>query len=369
MTPTTLLTTYKATGNLPTPYTETPHFEPLLLRALKGETLERPPVWMMRQAGRYMPQYQAVRKRHTFLEICHTPEVAVEVTLQPLQQFGFDASIIFSDILIPLQAMGLELAFTDEKGPQFASPVRHVDDLNRLHGFDPMVDCDFLIKSLQMMRHELKDTGIALIGFAGAPWTLASYALEGCSWKTGRFSKQWLFEQPEALHQLLATITAMVIDYCDAQIQAGAQVIQLFDTWAGNVPTAYYEVFVQTYQAQVIDALKAKHPTVPVIIFVKHSRGLLPTMAKLNADCFSIDELTRLDEARSLLPAGKVLQGNLDSTALFLTDRAKLQALTEATIAQGGQSHYVFNLGHGVLPQTPVENVALVVDTIKNWRW
>ncbi len=364
----TTATCYQPTGNLPTPFANTPT-EPLLLRALKGETLERPPIWMMRQAGRYMPQYQAVRKRHSFLEICHTPEVAVEVTLQPLQQFGFDASIIFSDILIPLQAMGLELAFTDEKGPQFANPIRQVDELKRLHSFDPVTDCDFLMKSLQLMRRELEHTGIALIGFAGAPWTLASYALEGCSWKTGRFSKQWLFEQPEALHQLLATITAMVIDYCDAQIQAGAQVIQLFDTWAGNVPTAYYQAFVQTYQGQVIDALKVKHPTVPVILFVKHSRGLLPTMASLNADAFSIDELTTLTDARSLFAKDTVLQGNLDSTALFMSDKAKLKALTEATITQGGRSHYVFNLGHGVLPQTPTENVALVVDTVKNWRW
>jgi uroporphyrinogen decarboxylase len=361
--------TYQPVGALPTPFKNQPTHQPLLLKALAGEVLERPPVWMMRQAGRYMPQYQAVRKRHTFLEICHTPEVAVEVTLQPLQAFGFDASIIFSDILIPLQAMGLELAFTDEKGPQFANPLRHTDDLRRLHAFDPYTDCDFLIKSLQMMRHELTHTGITLIGFAGAPWTLASYALEGASWKTGRFSKQWLFEQPEALHQLLQTITTMVITYCDAQINAGAQVIQLFDTWAGNVPTAYFDAFVLAYQAQVIDALKAKHPTVPVILFVKHSRGLLDKLATLRADAFSIDELTTLTTARQYFNPNTVLQGNLDSTALFLQDTHRLQALTQQVIQAGGQSHFVFNLGHGVLPQTPVENVALVVDTIKNWRW
>jgi uroporphyrinogen decarboxylase len=362
-------TAYQPVGALLTPFAQEPLHRPLLLRALAGEVLERPPIWMMRQAGRYMPQYQAVRKRHTFLEICHTPEVAVEVTLQPLQAFGFDASIIFSDILIPLQAMGLELAFTDEKGPQFANPIRHVDDLKRLHTFDPYTACHFLVQSLEMMRQELTNTGITLIGFAGAPWTLASYALEGASWKTGRFSKQWLFEQPEVLHTLLQTITTMVIDYCDAQITSGAQVIQLFDTWAGNVPTPYFDSFVLAYQAQVINALKAKHPTVPVILFVKHSRGLLEKLATLQADAFSIDELTPLSAARQCFKPNTVLQGNLDSTALFLQNPQQLQALTQQVIQAGGASHYVFNLGHGVLPQTPVENVALVVETVKNWRW
>jgi uroporphyrinogen decarboxylase len=218
------------------------------------------------------------------------------------------------------------------------------------------------------MRHELEGTGIALIGFAGAPWTLASYAIEGHSWKTGQHTKRFLYDHPEAFHTLMQTISTQLIDYLCMQVEAGAQVLQLFDTWGGVCPSPYYASCVDAYQRHVIEGVKAKHPEVPIILFVKHSRGLFPYLAASPADIISIDDLTPLSEARTLLP-NKVLQGNLDSSTLFMNDAQRLVAMTENVLREGGDRSFIFNLGHGVLPQTPRENVALVVDTIKQWKY
>jgi len=323
---------------------------------------------MMRQAGRYMHEYQSVRKHYSFLDICKTPEVAVEVTLQPLRAFDFDASIIFSDILIPLESMGLDLSFSDGAGPQFSNPVRHVDDLNRLRTVDVREDCGFLADALTMMRQELNGTGIGLIGFAGAPWTLASYALEGRSWKTGRHSKQWLLQAPDAMHVLLQKITDVLIPYLCMQVEAGAQVLQLFDSWAGFVPTPYYHDFVMDYQNKVIEGVKKVHPTVPIILFVKNSRGLLEAMSTTPADAISIDDLTTMGDARTIIGPEKILQGNLDSAFLFSENQDALVAETQRILRESGNQNFIFNLGHGVLPQTPRENVKRVVETVKAWK-
>jgi uroporphyrinogen decarboxylase len=340
---------------------------PLLLQVFEGKTLKRPPVWMMRQAGRYMHEYQAVRQHYSFLEICKTPEVAVEVTLQPLRAFGFDASIIFSDILIPLQAMGLDLSFSDSHGPAFANPLRTASDVDAFHPADVQDTCGFLAEALTMMRRELTGTGIALIGFAGAPWTLASYALEGKSWKTGQHTKALLLEDPQRLHTILQRITEMLIPYLCMQVDAGAEALQLFDTWAGLVPTRYYNDFVMKYQNQVIEGVKAKHPHVPIVLFVKNSRGLLDVIGQSPADAISIDDLTSLKDARQALGASRILQGNLDSSFLFSQNEEALVAEVHRLLEEGGPSHYIFNLGHGVLPKTPRSNVKRVVETIKAW--
>lgn len=356
------------------PYEKTPlprlqtSDSPLLLDALAGKRLKRPPVWMMRQAGRYMHEYQAVRQHYRFLEICKIPEVAVEVTLQPLRAFGFDASIIFSDILIPLEAMGLDLSFTDSHGPAFANPLRSASDVARFQPVDVQESCGFLADALHLMRRELAQTGITLIGFAGAPWTLASYALEGKSWKTGQHTKALLIENPQRLHTILQRITDMLIPYLCMQVDAGAEVLQLFDTWGGLVPTRYYQDFVMHYQNQVIAGVKAQHPDIPIILFVKNSRGLLPTIASSPADAISIDDLTSLTEARAILGHDRILQGNLDSSFLFCEDESALVAEVHRILAEAGDSHYIFNLGHGVLPQTPRSHVKLVVETIQAWH-
>jgi len=309
-----------------------------------------------------------VRQHYSFLEICKIPEVAVEVTLQPLRAFGFDASIIFSDILIPLEAMGLDLSFTDSHGPAFANPLRTASDVERFQPVDVQESCGFLADALRLMRRELAQTGITLIGFAGAPWTLASYALEGKSWKTGQHTKALLLEDPQRLHTILQRITDMLIPYLCMQVEAGAEVLQLFDTWGGLVPTPYYHDFVMHYQNQVIEGVKAQHPNIPMILFVKNSRGLLPTIASSPADAISIDDLTPLAEARSILGESRILQGNLDSSSLFCENESALVAEVHRILAEAGDSHYIFNLGHGVLPKTPRSHVKLVVDTIKAWN-
>lgn len=344
---------------------------PLLLKAFTGEAMERPPVWMMRQAGRYMHEYQAVRKRASFLEICKTPEIAIEVTLQPIEAFGFDASIVFSDILIPVEAMGLRLEFTDAQGPRFLDTVRSQEAVNALKIPDPWEDTGFVMKALQGLRREYSGTGIALIGFSGAPWTLACYAVEGQSWKTGGHIKSWLMEDPKAVHSLLEKLTQTVITYLCAQIEAGAEVLQLFDTWAGMVASQYYPEFVHAYHQKVIAGVKAKHPNVPILLFVKGSRGLLPLISQTGADGLSIDELTPLPQAREQVGPSLTLQGNLDSTALLVKNPDTLTPLVEAILKQSSpdkvMSRFIFNLGHGVLPPTPREHVQHVVKLVQSW--
>jgi uroporphyrinogen decarboxylase len=218
------------------------------------------------------------------------------------------------------------------------------------------------------MRHELTDTGITLIGFAGAPWTLASYAIEGRSWKTGHHTKAMLYERPDLLHQILQRITDMLIPYLAMQIEAGAQVIQLFDTWGGLVPTPYLDNFVYAYQEQVIRRLKVLHPTVPVILFMKNSRGCLQHFQSSQADAISIDDLTPITEARTILGPEKTLQGNLDSSILFCKNQQVIEKETQKILQAGGTDRFIFNLGHGVLPGTPRDHVRHVVDTVKTWK-
>jgi uroporphyrinogen decarboxylase len=342
--------------------------EPLLLQTLAGQRTPRPPVWMMRQAGRYMGAYQALRQRYSFMQLCQTPELAVEVSLQPLQAFGFDASIIFSDILFPLEAMGMELSFSEAKGPQLGNPIRHADDLKRLKPFEPREACGFLMQALRLMRAELQGTGTTLIGFAGAPWSLAAYALEGQTWRNAVWVKRWLYERPEALHQLLQTLTPLVADYLCAQVEAGAQVLQIFDTWAGSLPTWAFEAFALPYQQALVQQVRAVHPHIPILFFAKHIRGLEHHLPSIGATGYSIDELSNLAQLRTQLPPNTVLQGNLDPLALQLENPERLVALTQQHLREGGPSHFIFNLGHGVLPQTPEAHVKLVVDTVKAWQ-
>jgi uroporphyrinogen decarboxylase len=343
--------------------------ELLLLKALRGKPCERPPVWLMRQAGRYMHEYQAVRQRASFLAICKTPELAVEVTLQPIDAFDMDAAIVFSDILIPLEAMGLALEVTDAKGPVFTNPLRSPEALSRLQRFDPNEATPFLADALRTLQPLMHQRNKALLGFVGCPWTLATYAIEGTSWKTGQATKQWLYAAPEALHQLLGLLTEQLIVYANAQLAAGADAIQLFDTWAAQVPGPYYEAVVFQYQQRLIEGIKAQHPTAPVILFVKQSRGLWPWLVRTHADALSVDEWTPLHEARAHTQAAGadhlVLQGNLDSSLLFVEDTALFDGYVNAMLRQGGHQRYVANLGHGVLPKTPRANVERFVNLVK----
>ncbi len=335
-----------------------------IVRACRNETLDRPPVWLMRQAGRYMHEYQAIRSGMTFLELCKDVDKAVEVSLQPYHAFGMDAVIMFSDILTIPEAMGMELVFTENKGPQFPTPLRHVDQLNDLIIPDPTEKTDFVAKILKRLRTELKDDpDTGLVGFSGAPWTLATYMIEGGGSKNFTHIKSWMYNQPEKLHQLLDMLTEAVIAYLNMQIEAGAQVVQLFDTWGGILPAKQYREFILPYHQKIMNNLN--RDKAPAILFVNNSRGLLDVVAEAQPDVMSIDHNTSLTDAREILGARYALQGNLDNNALFAPADV-LKPMVESMVRAGGNTGYIVNLGHGILPTTPRENVKLVVDTVKS---
>ncbi|MEM0950821.1 MAG: uroporphyrinogen decarboxylase [Cyanobacteria bacterium P01_H01_bin.74] len=346
---------------------------PFLVKACLGQQLERPPVWLMRQAGRYMKEYRVIRQKTDFLTLCKTPDLAAEVSLQPYHAFGMDAVIMFCDILIPPEAMGLTVTFGNG-GPSIDNPVRAVSDIERLVVPDPIQSMGFVTDLLQRLRKALKDDlHTALIGFSGAPWTLATYMIEGGSSKNFAFIKGLMFENPKALHQLLEKIAETVILYLNAQIEAGAQIVQLFDTWAGILEISQYREFVLPYHQKIIDSLKKTGPEgdpVPVILYVNNSRGLLPCLAEAKPTVISLDTTTSITEARAILadtPFGTagVLQGNIDPVALFSPPEA-LKPIVQDVLKAGKNTRHIVNLGHGILPPTPPENVTLLVDTVKN---
>lgn len=317
----------------------------------------------MRQAGRYLPEYRDIRRHVTFLELCKTPSLAAEVSLQPIRRFGFDAAILFSDLLIPLEAMGLEVVFT-EQGPTLPAPVRDAAALARLHIFDPWESTPFVYETIRRLRDGLGDT--PLIGFAGAPFTAATYAIEG---KTGKHfieTKKLFQRDPGTAHRLLDTIEAATRAYLLAQVAAGAQAIQLFDSWVGVVSPEEWDEFVCGPTRALIAALKATG--VPVIYFPNGATTMLDRIAKVEADVYSIDWRLSLGQARERLRAGGAksfaVQGNLDP-ALLLGAPERLQKQIASIVDQGGGAGHVFNLGHGIYPETPIENVELLVRTIR----
>lgn len=335
---------------------------PRLVRACRRETLDRPPVWLMRQAGRYMSEYQAVRQKVGFLDLCKNPELAAEVSLQPYRAFGMDAVIMFSDILIPPEAMGQEVVFGDG-GPKFPNPLQSASDVDRLIIPDPVEKTGFVMDILRKLRLELShDPDTALIGFAGAPWTLATYMIEGGGSRHFAKIKGMMYDAPEVLHRLLGKLSETVSLYLNAQIEAGAQAVQLFDTWGGILSAEEYRQFILPYHQQIISNLNRKQA--PVILYVNNSRGLLPLMAEADPDVISIDPLTSITEARQILGSGFALQGNLDSVALFSAPDV-LAPKVQSVLREGGNQGYIFNLGHGILPPTPVDNVRLLVKLVK----
>ncbi len=335
----------------------------LFLAACRGQATSRPPLWLMRQAGRYLPEYRDIRRHVTFLELCKTPALAAEVTLQPVRRFGFDAAILFSDLLVPLEAMGLEVIFT-EQGPALPLPIRAGSDLPRLRVFDPWEGTPFVCETIRRLRDDLGDT--PLIGFAGAPFTTATYAIEG---KTGKHfveTKKLFHREPETAHRLLATIEAATRAYLLAQVAAGAQAIQLFDSWIGVVSPEEWDEFICGPTRALIAAVKATG--VPVIYFPNGATTLLDRIAKVEADVYSIDWRLPLGQARDRLRAGGAttfaIQGNLDP-ALLLGSQDRLLRQIAAVVKEGAGTGHIFNLGHGIYPETPIENVELLVRAIR----
>ncbi|HXG63662.1 MAG TPA: uroporphyrinogen decarboxylase [Blastocatellia bacterium] len=334
----------------------------LLIRAARGEAVERTPVWMMRQAGRYLPEYRAVRADTDFLTLCKTPDLAVEVSLQPYRILDVDAVILFSDILIPVEAMGQEVRLTEKKGPELPTPIRSREQVDRLIVPDPEEKTGFVMEILRRLRREL-DGAVPLIGFAGAPWTLAAYMIEGGGSKNYAEIKRMMYAEPETLRALLDKLADTIILYLNAQIEAGAQVVQLFDSWAGELDPENYEQFALPYTQKIFAALNRE--AAPAILYASGSAHLLEKMAASGADVLSIDWRISLRDARARVGDRLTLQGNLDPCALLSTPEV-IAAKTRELRAAGGGHRHILNLGHGILPMTPVENARAFIQAAKS---
>ena len=329
----------------------------LFLSACRGETPPRVPVWMMRQAGRYLPEYRAIRAKHPFLEVCKTPDLAAEVSLQPFRRLGVDAIIVFSDILIPAEAMGLPLELGDS-GPHLPSPVRTKSDVDKLKLFDPELETAFLPEAIRRIVREV-GSEVPVLGFAAAPWTLACYMVEGRTSDSFAAAKNFLRSEPAVFRDLLHRIAQATIPYLKAQIAAGAAAVQLFDTWCGELSLDDYESFALPATQQIISALAG---SAPVIYYTKASHHLLPAVARSGANVLSVDWRVDMRALRHLLGPGIAIQGNVDPTVLLGPQSEIRRVTTEAVAALGGTGH-ILNLGHGILPSTPVENAQLFIHT------
>ncbi len=329
------------------------------LKACRGEKTSPVPVWFMRQAGRYLPEYQKVRGNHDFLILCKTPELAAEVTIQPIDILGVDAAILFSDILVPLEAMGAGLAFEEGRGPVLEPPVRSQGDFERLHPIVPEEDVPFVLETIRILRRELADR-VPLIGFSGAPFTLASYLIEGGTTKSFLQIKKMMYGAPELFASVMELITDVTISYLKAQIDAGVQAVQVFDTWAGILPRAEYRAHALPYVKRIMDALSESG--VPRIYFVYDGGHLMDLIREAGSEVMGLD--WRTDIAMAVRHLGKdiVVQGNLDPCAMFLPER-RLREKIGSILEMGREARaHIFNLGHGVLPEIPPENVKLAVD-------
>jgi uroporphyrinogen decarboxylase len=313
---------------------------------------------MMRQAGRYLPEYREVRSKVSFLELCKTPKLAAEVTLQPIRRFGFDAAILFSDLLIPLEAMGLAVEFTDE-GPRLPAPVRTPADIGRVSTFDPAAKTGFVMETISLARQELGDT--PLIGFAGAPFTVATYAIEGKTSKTFSATKALFYRHPDESRRLLQLIADATRDYLLAQIRAGAQAVQLFDSWVGVLSAEDFERYVLPMTAALVRDLRAGG--VPVIYFGNGAAAILDRVARVGADVYGVDWRLPLDEARARL-GGAPVQGNLDP-AVLLGPLDEIDRRARDVVRRGGKRGHVFNLGHGITPDVPIEAVTALVAAVR----
>jgi uroporphyrinogen decarboxylase len=331
------------------------------LRACRREPVDRTPVWFMRQAGRYMVAYRALRAQHSLLDICAQPELAAEVTLEPVRALGVDVAILFADILLPLIPMGLQLEFAAGEGPVIHNPVRLATDVAALRPVEVEADLAHVLAAVRLVRREL-DGQVPLIGFAGAPFTLASYVIEGGATRTFLRTKHLMYNEPQVWHALLGRLAAVVGDYLAAQVQAGAQAVQLFDSWVGALSPADYETYVLPHSQTVLRRLAATN--VPVIHFGTDTAMLLPLLARAGGDVIGLDWRTPLDWGWAQVGPDRAVQGNLDPVALF-APRPELERQVRRVLAQaGGRSGHIFNLGHGILPETPVENVRAVVELV-----
>lgn len=329
----------------------------LFLRACRGESLSRVPVWMMRQAGRYLPEYRDLRAKHPFLEVCKTPDLAVEVSLQPFRRLGVDAVIVFSDILIVAEAMGLPLVLGDA-GPNLPQPVRNASDVRRLCEFDPEVETRFLMEAIRRLAKSVGPE-VPVLGFAAAPWTLACYMVEGRTKEGFVVTKSLLYDQPATVRELLSRIAQTTASYLKAQIAAGAAAVQLFDTWCGELDLRDYREFALPAVQEIIQGVRG---AAPIIYYTKASAHLFPAVAQSGANVLSVDWRVDLADLRKSLGPAVALQGNLDPAVLFAPQN-HIRRSTAQILSQLRGAGHILNLGHGILPETPVENARAFIET------
>jgi uroporphyrinogen decarboxylase len=335
----------------------------LFLRALRREPVERTPIWLMRQAGRVLPEYRAVRARWSLIEICRQPELCAEVSLQPIRRFGVDALVLFADIMLPLIGSGVAIELVDDVGPVIRDPVRDAAGIAALRPLEPEADVGFVLETIGVLRRELGDR-LPVIGFSGAPFTLAAYLVEGRPSRDFAQTKAMMFGEPALWHALMERLTNLVIAYLRAQVSAGVQALQLFDSWVGCLSPDQYERFVRPYTQRIFHALDGLD--VPRIHFGTGASTLLEQMRDDGADAISVDWRLPLDEAWARIGHHRAIQGNLDPAILYAPPGVIADAANDVLRRAGGRPGHVFNLGHGVLPGTPLEHVQRLVDVVQN---
>ncbi|NNM18447.1 MAG: uroporphyrinogen decarboxylase [Croceitalea sp.] len=334
----------------------------LFLRALEGETVNRPPVWMMRQAGRYLPEFMAIREKYDFFTRCQTPELASEITVQPIRRYGMDAAILFSDILVIPQAMNIEVEMKPNFGPFLPQPIRSAKDLEKVIVPDINATLGYVMEAIKMTKEKLNDE-IPLIGFAGSPWTILCYCVQGQGSKSFDLAKGLCFSQPIVAHDLLQKITDTTIAYLLEKVKAGVNAVQIFDSWGGMLSPVDYQEFSWHYIQQIIDALKG---VAPVIVFGKGCWFALGEMAKSGASALGVDWTCSAQNARYLTGGKITLQGNFDPARL-LSPPSEIKSMVKQMIDAFGKDRYIVNLGHGILPNIPVENAKAFIDAVKTY--
>jgi len=337
----------------------------LFLDAAFSKPTERPPVWMMRQAGRFMPQYWEIKNKYSFLEMCKTPEIAADVTMLPVDLLGIDAAILFCDILVTGEAMGGDLSFTQGVGPKFANPVRTMADVDALE-VDVLDRLQYVADAIKVIQQRLNGS-IPLIGFAGAPFTVMSYLVEGGSSKDFKLTKLLIHNHPEIAHKLLAKIAKVTTDYLNLQIAAGVNAVQIFDSWALALSWNDYQEFSHRYIQEIISNLNRTN--VPVISFCKGSSVFAPMMAEAKPDVVSIDWNADLLNIKNALPAGIAVQGNLDPHILYADQHVIKKEIHRLFERMRGTEGFIFNLGHGIMPDIPFENVKYAIEVVKEFRY
>jgi uroporphyrinogen decarboxylase len=335
----------------------------LFLRTLKGETVERPPVWMMRQAGRYLPEFIAIREKYDFFTRCRTPELASEITVQPIRRYGMDAAILFSDILVIPQAMNIEVEMKEGVGPWLPNPIRSQKDVDNVIVPDVTVELGYVMEAIKATKELLNDD-IPLIGFAGSPWTILCYCVQGQGSKNFDKAKEFCFTQPVAAHTLLQKITDTTIAYLKEKVKSGVDVVQIFDSWGGMLSPTDYQEFSWKYINQIIEALK---DDAPVIAFGKGCWFALEDMAKSNASALGVDWTVAPQVARKLTGNKITLQGNFDPVRLLSPPKV-IKKMVHQMIDEFGKDKYIVNLGHGILPHVPLDNAKAFIDAVKEYK-